>query len=277
MESPTSPDSGQGGRQELDWDWPSATPLLKRTHPGDLDFADLSDVAGERIRRFIADSAIKGGASPSDVADLYTAPEIMSDQQARSYLDRRYVQGEVLADWRRLEDEIAAAHFEGPPGRSSDDLLARLQNREATPTERPRSIFDDPDDLDEVIDARSAPMTERDPLLADLTAESREAIERHIVAEVLGYGIAPVKAMELREMLQASGDERALQTLDLPFERGERPPDWDATRDRALRLRSTLERLGNDPAEIFARTEAAHPGLDAQALLTLIEETAGQR
>ena len=58
----------------------------------------------------------------------------------------------------------------------------------------------------------------------------------------------------------------------LPFETGERPPDWDELRDRALRLRAHLESRGQDPANVFARTEAAHPELTARELLGLLED-----
>ena len=231
---------------------------------------DLSDSAADRIRRFLADSTVKGGASPADVADLYTAPEIVGDEQATGYLDRRYVQGALPDDWRQLQDDLTAAHFGAPPGLTGEGLLARVEEQ-AAQARRPRSIFDDPDDLDDEED-RGDRMMDRDPALADLTIEGREAIERHLMAEVIAYGIAPIRTMQLREQLDAAGDARSLQYLDLPHERGERPADWDELRDRALRLRARLESRGQNPSDVFAQAEAAHPGLDARGILGLLEE-----
>lgn len=238
---------------------------------------DLSTAAADRIRIFLADSTIKGGASPSDVADLYTAPEIVADHDATTYLDGRYVHGDMPDDWRQLQDDLTAARYDAPPGLNGEALLGRLE-RQGGP-KIPRSIFDDPEDLDEEgeeYEERGARMLDRDPTLADLTPEGRLAIERHLVAEILGYGIAPVRTMQLREWLNAAGDERSLQYLELPFERGERPRDWDALRDRSLQVRSRIAARAQDPTELFARTESAHPHLDAIALLTLLEENLGR-
>ena len=259
-ERPTSADG-----DELPRDWENAAGAEA------LRLADLSEAASDRIRRFVADSTVKGGASPADVADLYTAAEIVGDARATAYLDGRYVHGELPSDWRELQDDLTAVHRDAPRGTSGEGLLARLdQDRRSAQT--PRSIFDDPEDLDEDVDETAARMSDRDPRLADLSQEARRSIERHLVAEVLGYGVAPIRTMELRDTLDAAGDERALQYLDLPFERGERPPDWDELRDRALRLRARLERRGWDSAELFAQVEAAHRGLEARELLAVLEE-----
>ena len=247
------------------------------TEPGDREsafpaLADLSEAAAKRVRRFLAESVINGGASPADVADLYTAPEIVADERATSYLDRRYVRGEVPRDWRELQDDLATAHFGSPPGSSATQLLARVE--ESRGVARPlRSIFDDPD-LDDDGDDRAARLTDRDPTLADLDDEGRQAIERHVVIEVMAYGVPPAQTMDLRAWLHAAGDERSLQYLDLPFDRGERPADWDALRDRALRLRACIEARHQSPTDVFAQTHAANPHLDAPSVLGLLEEQA---
>jgi hypothetical protein len=244
-----------------------------RSDEREIGMGDLSGPATHRIRRFVADSTAKGGASPADVADLYTTPEIMADSRATAYLDRRYVHGEMPGDWRQLQDDLSEAQRTAPPGASGEALLARTQEG-GPPARVERSIFDDPDDLDELdlLDDRGSQILERDPSMDDLYDEGRRAIERHIVAEVMSYGMAPIRTMQLREQLHDAGDERSLQYLDLPFETGERPPDWDELRDRALRLRAHLESRGQDPANVFARTEAAHPELTARELLGLLEE-----
>jgi hypothetical protein len=63
-----------------------------------------------------------------------------------------------------------------------------------------------------------------------------------------------------------------LQYLDLPFELGDRPADWDGLRDRALMVRARLESYGVDPAEAFAQTEMGHPTVEASELLSLLDE-----
>lgn len=238
-------------------------------HAAGLD--DLSPEAADRIRRYMAESTIRGGASPADVADLYTSHEIVDDTEATAYLDRRFVHGEVLADWRAFQDQLSAALLDGKPGMSADailELVARYggQDRPA------RSIFDDPEDDDLDDDDRTTRMDDRDPSLVDLTDASRHAIERHIISDVLCYGVAPYKVMQLRESLRIIDDERALQYLDLPFELGNRPSDWDGLRDRALMCRSYIEGRGIDPATSYQQLDAAHPTLEAVELLNLIEE-----
>lgn len=232
----------------------------------------ISASASARIRRFLADSTVKGGASPADVADLYTAPEIMADTDATAYLDRRFVHGDMPSDWRRVQDDLNAARYDAPPGLTGEALLARSVIGEAG-WQPARSMFDDPEELDEAVENRGAVLLDRDPTLEDLTPDGRRAIERLLVAEVLGFGIAPIKIMELRELLDASDDARGLQYLDLPTDRGERPADWDSLRDRAARLRGRLSAAGHDPGDLFARTEADHPYLNAADVLDLLGDT----
>jgi hypothetical protein len=214
---------------------------------------------------------VSGGASPADVADLYTSHEIVDDGDATAYLDRRFVHGDVLADWRAFQDQLSAAYLDGPASVTADELLAQVRQQDERLLAG-RSIFDDPDD-DELLDAgQTERMEGRDPNLIDLTDESRRTIERYIISEVLCYGVAPYQVMQLREGLRADGDERALQYLDLPFELGDRPDDWDGLRDRALMVRARLESLGVDPADSYHRAHASHPRAEASELLTLLEE-----
>ena len=233
---------------------------------------DLNSTAVDRIHTFMAESTVRGGASPADVADLYTSQEIVDDGDATEYLDRRFVHGEVLADWRAFQDRLSEAYLDGKPGASAETLLDRVHhddNRQRTQ----RSIFDDPDDDDEQLDdEQSERIEDRDPRLADLSEDARRAIERYIISDVLCYGVAPYKVMELRETLRSTGDERALQYLDLPFELGGRPGDWDGLRDHALMVRAHLESYGVDPSEAFAQTEMSHPLAEAAELLGLLEE-----
>jgi hypothetical protein len=237
---------------------------------------DLSPDAANRIRHFLAESTVRGGASPGDVADLYTSGEVMADDEATSYLDRRFVHGEVPNDWRQLQDQLSLAHFDGPPTASADALLARVARANERALSQ-RSIFDDPDEDDLEDDDRGLRLDERDPTLADLADEPRRAIERYIISEVLLYGVAPYKVMQLREDLRANGDERSLQYLDLPFELGGRPADWEGLRDRALMTRARLESRGLEPPDAYDSTEASFPDASASELLELIEERADRR
>lgn len=240
---------------------------------------DLSVEAAARIRRFMAEAIIKGGSTPAQVADLYLAQEVVADLLATEYLDRRFVHGEMPSCWRALQDALAEAHFGAPPAITAERLLALVD--QCGPSERkPRSIFDDPEDLDEHEDGdddRAARLEERDPTLVDLTDDGRLSIERMVIADILCYGIAPYRVMELRERLRAAGDERALQYLDLPFELGDRPLDWDRLRDEALMLRAHYERRGVDSSEAYGRADGLHPEMPARELMTLLEDQAGRR
>jgi hypothetical protein len=234
---------------------------------------DLDPVAADRIRRFMAESTIRGGASPSDVASLYTAHEIVDDADATAYLDRRFVHGEMPSGWRAFQDQISNAYLDGEPTITADGLLALVRHQESR-RRTTRSIFDDPEDEydDQSEDAHTSRIEGRDPHLADLSDEARHAIERHIITEVLCYGIAPYKVMQLREEFRTGGDERSLQYLDLPFELGDRPDDWDALRDRALMVRARLELRGLDPAVAYGQAEARQPDSDAATLLLFLDD-----
>ncbi len=236
-----------------------------------LGVDDLAPAAADRIRQFMAESTVRGGASPADVADLYTSQEIVDDDEATAYLDRRFVHGEVLHDWRAFQDRLSSAYLDGRPGTTAESLLADIDLFDARRSAA-RSIFDDPDE-DELLDElRVVRIEDRDPLLSDLTDAARRTIERYIIAEVLSYGVAPYKVMELREGLRTDGDDRALQYLDLPFELGDRPTDWDKLRDRALMVRARLERLGVDASRAFGQVDEGNPNAEAAELLTLLDE-----
>jgi hypothetical protein len=234
---------------------------------------DLDPVAADRIRRFMAESTIRGGASPGDVASLYTSHEIVDDADATAYLDRRFVHGEMPNGWRAFQDSLSAAYLDGEPSITADGLLALVRHEDGR-RHTGRSIFDDPDDDDDELieEERSERMDSRDPNLTDLSDGARRAIERHIITEVLCYGIAPFKVMQLRDWLRTDGDERALQYLDLPFELGDRPVDWDGLRDRALMVRARLERRGLDPADSYGQVEASQPNGEASALLGALDD-----
>jgi len=232
---------------------------------------DLAPAACERIRRFMADSTVRGGASPADVADLYTSQEIVDDDDATAYLDRRFVHGELLLDWRELQDRLSFAYLDSLTGISADTLLANIDLLEAR-QQSARSIFDDPDEDELIEELQTMRLEGRDPLLSDLTESSRRVIERYIISDVLCYGLAPYKVMELREGLHTDGDDRALQYLDLPFEIGDRPTDWDQLRDRALMVRARLERRGVDSGLAYTQLDVSNSNAQAAELLSLLDQ-----
>ena len=254
-----------------DGDEPAGSYNAERVEDARRGLDDLSPGASDRIRRFMADSTVRGGSSPGDVAGLYTSQEIVDDSDATSYLDRRFVHGEMPADWRSFQDSLSNAYLDGRPGVSGDALLARVREQ-AERHLTGRSIFDDPDDDELYEEYDTSRLEGRDPNLSDLEPTSRRAIERYIVSDVLCYGVAPYRVMQLREEFRAAGDERSLQYLDLPFELGDRPADWDSLRDRALMLRARLEGIGVDPSDAYAQTDNAQPDLSAEDLLREIED-----
>jgi hypothetical protein len=230
------------------------------------DLVDLAPEAVARIRLFMAERSVKGGASPADIADLYTSPAIAEDALATRYLDRQFVDLEVLVDWRALQDRVSAAFSRLPMGATASEVLAGL-DAEDYMEHRERSIFDDPDEDEE---DRYQAFTTGDPALIDLSSASRRAVERIIVHEALANGLPPVRFMELRESFDAIGDERALQYLNLPYERGERPADWDELRDTALRIRQRSDSREFEPLEVLLELEIQFPDLEAAALLRLL-------
>jgi hypothetical protein len=236
-----------------------------------LGIDDLAPAAVDRIRRFMAESTVRGGASPADVADLYTSQEIVDDDEATAYLDRRFVHGENLEDWRELQDRLSSAYLDGMPGTTAGLLLDNVTMLAARQRAN-RSIFDDPDEDELLEELQTERIEGRDPLLADLSETSRRAIERYIVSDVLYYGIAPYRVMELREGLRTDGDDRALQYLDLPFELGDRPTDWDRLRDHALMVRARLERRGIDPGDAYGQLDVGNPTAQATELLVLLDQ-----
>jgi hypothetical protein len=231
---------------------------------------DLSPTAADRIRLFMAETTVRGGASPADVADLYTSQEIVDDDRATAYLDRRFVHGEIVRDWREFQDQLASVLQVSPFGTTAAALLTNV-NLLTARRQSARSIFDDPDE-DELLDElRSERLYDRAPLLADLNDESRFTIERHILEEVLCYGVAPFRVMEMRERFHADGDHRALQYLDLPHELGDRPTDWDQLRDRALMVRARLELRGADSSVAFNQADVSAPNAGAAELLAFMD------
>src|SRR5713101_1976972 len=130
--------------------------------------ADLSPESSGRIVRYIVTSSLEHGVAPTAVVALYA--DLAGDELAVRYADRRFMLREVPADWREVENRVAdleeSARERGLDlaaawrrasgvamhGQDALEQLARLAGVPNSSTQRQRSIFDDPDDLDALED-----------------------------------------------------------------------------------------------------------------------------
>src|SRR5262249_12429672 len=129
--------------------------------------ADLSPEASGRIVRYIVTSTLERGVAPTAVVALYA--DLAGDEGAVRYADRRFMLREIPEDWRDIENRVLDME-EGARERGLDlagawrratgvamqgqdalEQLARLAGMR-TSARAQRSIFDDPDDLDELDD-----------------------------------------------------------------------------------------------------------------------------
>lgn len=264
-----------------------------------LGLDDLSREARGRIVHFIATSTLAGGVAPVAVAALYA--DLSGEELSLRYVDQRFALRQVPPGWREVEDRVLdleeAARQRGVDlagawrratdvvGRSEDPLeqLARLAGirsssgrwASAGPS---RSIFDDPEDLDELGEtddseaAQYAPLGNRLPEIVDLAPESQDRIRRYAVEERLEHGLPPFELLELYRALETAGDERARQYLDRIFEAGETPPDWLETQRSAQRVLELAERRGRDAGRLYAEVLRASPGTAPLVALELVAE-----
>src|SRR6185312_2299055 len=92
-----------------------------------------------------------------------------------------------------------------------------------------RSIFDDPEDLDELEDSPEAfrdRLPDRLPDLFDLEDDAQTRIRRFAIEERLEHGLPPVELIDLYRGFEVIGDERSQQYLDRIYVSREPPPDW---------------------------------------------------
>src|SRR6266571_1754027 len=209
---------------------------------------DLSPESSGRIVRYIVTSSREHGVAPTAVVALYA--DLAGDELAVRYADRRFMLREVPADWREVENRVAdleeSARERGLDlaaawrrasgvamhGQDALEQLARLAGVSNPNTQRQRSIFDDPDDLDELededdsFDALHDRLTERQPDLFDLAVDAQTRIRRFAIEERLEHGLPPVELLDLYRGLDIEADRRAQQYLDRVFVDHEPPGDW---------------------------------------------------
>jgi hypothetical protein len=260
---------------------------------------DLSPEASGRIVRYIITSTLERGVAPNAVVALYA--DLAGEVDAVRYADRRFMLREVPPDWRDVENRVAdleqSARERGldlaaawrratsvaVPGQDALEQLARLAgvtHRSSTST--PRSIFDDPEDLDELeaddgVDSQSEALADRLPDLFDLGLEAQSRIRRFAIEERLEHGLPPVELLDLYRGFEIGGDQRAQQYLDRVYVEREPPPDWLEIQSEAGRLVELAEARGRDAGRLFADLLRTSPQLEPMTALRLLLERLHQQ
>ena len=253
---------------------------------------DLSPDASGRIVQYIVTSTLERGVAPTAVVALYA--DLAGDDQAVRYADRRFILREVPADWREVENrvldleqsarergmDLAAAWRRAMsvalPGQAALEQLARLAGVRESAQRPQRSIFDDPDDLDEWEaegdDALFGRLADRAPDLLDLSGEAQQRIRRFAIEERLEHGLPPVELLDLYRGFDLEGNERARQYLDLVYVERTPPSDWLDLQSEAGRVMDVAEARGRDAGHLYADLLRASPGIDPLVALQLLLE-----
>ena len=257
--------------------------------------ANLRPEAAGRIVHFIVTSTLQRGLAPTAVVALYA--DLAGDEQAVRYADQRFSLRQVPPDWREIENrtleledsarlrglDLAAAwrRATGVAMRGEDALeqLARLAGVPARLRDKPqRSIFDDPEDLDELegeadyeLDLRVR-LDEYPPDLVDLTDSSQRRIRRFAIEERLERGLPPVELIDLYRNLEQEDDQRAQQYLDRVFVEHAPPGDWLDLQDEAGRVVDAAELRGRDAGHMYADLLRSSPGMEPLTALRLVLE-----
>ncbi|HET6317425.1 MAG TPA: hypothetical protein VFG86_13270 [Chloroflexota bacterium] len=254
---------------------------------------DLSPGASSRIVRYIVTSTLERGVAPTAVVALYA--DLAGEAEAVRYADRRFMLREVPADWREIENrvmdieegarerglDLAAAWRRATgvamQGEDALEQLARLAGVRSSVHRESRSIFDDPEDLDELdeVDLEAAQresMHDRAPELLDLSAEAQRRIRRFAIEERLEHGLAAIELLDLYRGLEQDFDERARQYLDLVYVDHQPPADWIDLQAEAGRVSDVAEARGRDAGRMYADLLRASPGIEPTLALRLLFE-----
>jgi hypothetical protein len=259
------------------------------------ELANLAPEAAGRIVHFIVTSTLQRGLAPTAVVALYA--DLAGDEQAVRYADQRFNLRQMPPDWREIENrtleledsarlrglDLAAAwrRATGVAMRGEDALeqLARLAGVPAgrTHPSAQRSIFDDPEDLDELdndadyeVDLRAR--MDDPPDLIDLTDASQRRLRRFAIEERLEHGLPPVELLDLYRNLEQEEDLRAQQYLDRVFVEHAPPGDWLDLQDEAGRVVDVAEGRGRDAGHMYADLLRSSPGMEPLTALRLVLE-----
>ena len=255
---------------------------------------ELSSEARRRLIGFIVTSTLGGGVAPTAVIALYA--DLAGEEQAIRYADYRFTLRQVPPDWRTVEDRVLDLE-EAARGRGVDlarvwqrsmsvavdaedpiEHLARLAGLPAAASVAQRSIFDDPEDLDELETADEslyAEMVGRLPDLVDLDLEAQTRIRRFAIEERLEHGLPPIELIDLYRSFEVAGDDRARQYLDRVYVEHALPPDWVDLQADAQRVMSLAESRGRDAGRVFTDLLTASPGIDPLVALQMVAERLG--
>jgi hypothetical protein len=254
---------------------------------------DLSPESSGRIVRYIVTSSLEHGVAPTAVVALYA--DLAGDELAVRYADRRFMLREVPPDWRVVENRVAdleqtarergldlAAAWRRATGvamhgQDALEQLTRLAGVRNPTAQRQRSIFDDPDDLDELeeedaLDAFHDRLADREPDLIDLDGEAQQRIRRFAIEERLERGLPPAELLDLYRHLDLAGDRRAQQYLDRVYVEQAPPADWLELQSEAGRLIDMAEARSRDAGRLFADLLRASPSLEPLAALHILFE-----
>jgi hypothetical protein len=256
--------------------------------------ANLQPEAAGRIVHFIVTSTLQRGLAPNAVVALYA--DLAGDEQAVRYADQRFMLRQMPPDWREIENrtleleesarlrglDLAAAWRRATSvamrGEDALEQLARLVGVPAGRHKPERSIFDDPDDLDELeneadyeVDLR-ARLEEHPPDLVDLTDSSQRRIRRFAIEERLERGLPPVELLDLYRNFELEDDRRAQQYLDRVYVEHAPPGDWLDLQEEAGRVVDVAEGRGRDAGHMYADLLRSSPGIEPLTALRLVLE-----
>jgi hypothetical protein len=260
--------------------------------------SDLSVEASGHIVRYIVTSTLERGVAPTAVVALYA--ELAGDELAVRYADRRFMLREIPPEWRDVENRVLdlessalergldlAAAWRRATSVAMDtpdpfEQLARLAGMPASHPRRERSIFDDPEDLDELesdeLDlSQHGTLSDRQPDLVDLSSEAQLRLRRFAIEERLERGLPPIELLDMYRGFEIEGDDRARQYLDRIYVEYDPPHDWIDLQSEASRVIDLAEARGRDAGKLFSDLLRASPGIEPMIALRLLMERLTQR
>jgi hypothetical protein len=254
---------------------------------------NLSAEASSRLVHFIVTSTLERGLAPTAVIALYA--DLAGEELAVRYADQRFILKTVPDDWRDVENRVLDLE-EGARARGLDlaaawrramavavgnedplEQLARLAGTPGSTVRPPRSIFDDPEDLDELEDVdgfepRLQRLVDGVPDLVDLTEDAQARLRRFAIEERLEHGLPPAELLELYRAFDNAGDERARQYLDRVYVEHAPPHDWLDIQTQANQALQLAESRGHDAGHLYADVLRGSPEIEPLLALRIVVE-----